>query len=112
MDSTASSLCPFCNIASSYLPIPFNDPESNPVSTAPDSDPLSHVILSTERVLAFLDIMPLTRGHVIVAPRTHYKLLGAMGVQAGQEVCSHFPSAYLYTFEDPSLPDVCVSFDA
>lgn len=99
MDSTAPPPCPFCNIASSYPPTPFNDPESNPVSTAPDSGPLSHVILSTEHVLAFLDIMPLTRGHVLVAPRNHYKLLGDMGVQAGQEVRSYFPSVHLYLFE-------------
>lgn len=99
MDSTAPPPCPFCNIASSYPPTPFNDPESNPVATAPDSGPLSYIILSTEHVLAFLDIMPLTRGHVLVAPRNHYKLLGDMGVQAGQEVLSYFPSLYLYLFE-------------
>lgn len=98
MDSTAPPPCPFCNIASSYPLIPFNDPESNPVYTAPDSGPLSHIILSTEHVLAFLDIMPLTRGHVLVAPRNHYKLLGDMGVQAGQEVCSYLPSLHLYLF--------------
>jgi diadenosine tetraphosphate (Ap4A) HIT family hydrolase len=86
MESTASPPCPFCNIASSYPPTPFNDPESNPVSTVPDLIPLSHLILSTEHVLAFLDIMPLTRGHVLVAPRNHYQTLGDMSVQAGQEV--------------------------
>ena len=37
--------------------------------------------------MAFLDIMPLTAGHVLVAPRRHYEMLGDMGVQAGQEVC-------------------------
>lgn len=37
--------------------------------------------------MAFLDIMPLTPGHVLVAPRRHYEMLGDMGVQAGQEVC-------------------------
>jgi diadenosine tetraphosphate (Ap4A) HIT family hydrolase len=87
MESIAPPPCPFCNIASSYAPTPFNDPESNPASTDPDSGPLSHLILSTEHVLAFLDIMPLTRGHVLLAPRKHYKTLGDMDVQAGQEVC-------------------------
>ncbi|KAJ5823307.1 hypothetical protein N7447_005647 [Penicillium robsamsonii] len=92
MDSNAPPPCPFCNIASSYPPTPFNDPESNPASTAPpDSGPLSHIILSTEHVLAFLDIMPLARGHVLVAPRHHYKLLGDMGVQAGQEMGKWLP---------------------
>jgi diadenosine tetraphosphate (Ap4A) HIT family hydrolase len=45
------------------------------------------MILSTDHVLAFLDIMPLTRGHVLVAPRRHYEMLGDLGVEAGQEVC-------------------------
>jgi len=95
MDSIAPPPCPFCNIASSYPPTPFNDSESNPTSTNPDS--LSHLILSTEHVLAFLDIMPLTRGHVLVAPRTHYKSLADMGVQAGQEVSkSHSISSAVY----------------
>jgi diadenosine tetraphosphate (Ap4A) HIT family hydrolase len=38
--------------------------------------------------MAFLDIMPLTRGHVLVAPRQHYQTLGDMGVLVGQEVCN------------------------
>lgn len=50
------------------------------------------MILSTDHVLAFLDIMPLTRGHVLVASRRHYEMLGDMGVEAGQEVCIfHLP---------------------
>lgn len=51
-------------------------------------DGSAHLILSTEHVLAFLDIMPLTNGHVLIAPRRHYEKLGDMGVAAGQEVCS------------------------
>lgn len=92
MDSTAALPCPFCNIASSYPPTSFNDPESNPVSMDPESGPLSHIILSTEHVLAFLDIMPLTRGHVLVAPRQHYQTLGDVSVQVGQEVCEVYPT--------------------
>ncbi|KAJ5779466.1 Histidine triad (HIT) protein [Penicillium paradoxum] len=91
MESTASPPCPFCNIASAYPPIRFNDPESNPTSTIPESGPLSHIILSTEHVLAFLDIMPLTRGHVLVAPRNHHQTLGDMGVRAGQEIGKWLP---------------------
>lgn len=36
---------------------------------------------------------------MLVAPRNHYKLLGDMGVQAGQEVRSYFPSAHLDVFK-------------
>ncbi len=33
------------------------------------------IIHETEDIIAFLDIQPLHRGHVIVAPKTHYKNL-------------------------------------
>jgi hypothetical protein len=82
------SPCPFCNIAASNPPAPFNDPESGSVSSDSASEGTAHLILSTEHVLAFLDIMPLTDGHVLVAPRRHYEKLSDMGVSAGQEVCA------------------------
>lgn len=39
--------------------------------------------------MAFLDIMPLTKGHVLVAPRRHFEMLGDMDVQTGQEVSDY-----------------------
>lgn len=54
--------------------------------------------------------MPLTRGHVLVAPRNHYKLLGDMGVQAGQEVRSYFPSAHLCLFNKQKAKNKNKSF--
>lgn len=39
--------------------------------------------------------MPLTRGHVLVAPRQHYKTLAEMGVQASQEVHCLFHTTVL-----------------
>ncbi|CAG8004720.1 unnamed protein product [Penicillium olsonii] len=83
--------CAFCKIAASHPPVPFNDPAINPTSTDPDLRPVSHLILSTEHVLAFLDIMPLTRGHVLVAPRQHYHTVGDMTVQTGQEIGKWLP---------------------
>lgn len=82
------SPCPFCNIAAANPPAPFNDPDSGSSLSESASDGTAHLILSTEHVLAFLDIMPLTNGHVLIAPRRHYEKLGDMGVAAGQEVCS------------------------
>lgn len=82
------SPCPFCNIAAANPPAPFNDPDSLSSSSESMVDGSAHLILSTEHVLAFLDIMPLTNGHVLIAPRRHYEKLGDMGVAAGQEVCS------------------------
>jgi len=83
-----SSACPFCNIASTHPPIPSNGAESGAKLKSPrqDTDPTAHLILSTEHVLAFLDIMPLTKGHVLVAPRRHFEMLGDMDLQTGQEV--------------------------
>ncbi|KAJ5983786.1 hypothetical protein N7481_005885 [Penicillium waksmanii] len=85
------SSCPFCNIALTNPTLAFNG--SGPSSNSPGQDPDStaHLILSTEHVLAFLDIMPLTRGHVLVAPRRHYEMLGDMDVQTSQEVGKWLP---------------------
>ncbi|OJZ92351.1 hypothetical protein ASPFODRAFT_28122 [Aspergillus luchuensis CBS 106.47] len=47
----------------------------------------AHLLLSTKHVLAFLDIMPLTRGHVLVATREHCERLGDVGVAVGKELC-------------------------
>ncbi|PYH99119.1 HIT domain protein [Aspergillus ellipticus CBS 707.79] len=100
--------CPFCDIASAYPPISpttyaqskKNDPHPNtvaPPSQPPTPDAMigdqarAHLILSTKTVLAFLDIMPLTRGHVLVAPRGHFEKLGDMGVGGGREVGQWLP---------------------
>jgi diadenosine tetraphosphate (Ap4A) HIT family hydrolase len=93
------STCPFCNIAASNPPAPFSDLDSGSSLSESASEGTAHPILSTEHVLAFLDIMPLTNGHVLVAPRRHYEKLGDMGVAAGQEVCSPILdlSVYLQT---------------
>ncbi|KAJ6171064.1 hypothetical protein N7470_000131, partial [Penicillium chermesinum] len=81
--------CPFCNIAATNGPAPIDQPESIPSDST--AAPTAHLILSTEHVLAFLDIMPLTRGHVLVAPRKHFQMLGDMGVEAGQEMGKWLP---------------------
>lgn len=86
-----SPSCPFCGIAATNPPIPFNESESSSSSPDRNSDPTAHLILSTEHVLAFLDIMPLTRGHVLVTPRRHFEMLGDMDVQTGQEVRGSLP---------------------
>jgi diadenosine tetraphosphate (Ap4A) HIT family hydrolase len=81
--------CPFCGIANAYPPQP-------PSQAAPALPPLepqqrSHafLILSTKHVLAFLDIMPLSKGHILVTTRDHYEKVGALGVRMGQEVSHH-----------------------
>ncbi|KAL4920224.1 HIT-like domain-containing protein [Aspergillus aurantiobrunneus] len=98
------SSCPFCKIAASYPPIP----PSTYLQTTPDSDSESKspadsstpkpnedghafLILSTKHVLAFLDIMPLTQGHVLVVPRTHYEKLSEVGVRISRELGTWLP---------------------
>lgn len=106
-----SEYCPFCNIASTYPPqspltfhpgtttthddrvLPPLAAETSEGTNSFPSQSQSHayVILSTKSILAFLDIMPLTRGHVLVVPREHCPTLGDVGVRVGREVCLFAP---------------------
>jgi diadenosine tetraphosphate (Ap4A) HIT family hydrolase len=56
--------CPFCKIA-----------ESIPPATEPQVLTTSHgsayPVLSTPTVIAFLDIAPITPGHILLCPRRH-----------------------------------------
>lgn len=64
--------CAFCKISSAY------QAESFPVPESPDPekvDPQCHLILSTPLVLAFLDIMPIAVGHILLTTRRHYTKL-------------------------------------
>ncbi|KAF2173180.1 hypothetical protein M409DRAFT_17125 [Zasmidium cellare ATCC 36951] len=64
--------CAFCNISSAY------PAETSPIPSSPDPekvDPQCHLILSTPHVLAFLDIMPISPGHILLTTRNHYRKL-------------------------------------
>ncbi|OAA53564.1 Histidine triad-like protein [Cordyceps fumosorosea ARSEF 2679] len=68
--------CPFCEIADHFPPYDPLSPPSDPVpaSTTTGSArhaPATFIVLSTPTVVAFLDIMPLSAGHVLVCPRRH-----------------------------------------
>jgi len=62
-----SSFCPFCNIAAHYEAS--ENPNPNPALV----DPPAFVVLSTKLCLAFLDIMPLSPGHLLVTTREHHE---------------------------------------
>lgn len=64
--TSTSDSCPFCEIVQSL-----NSPKSN--STPYDEKP--HIVLSTPHALAFLDRLPLTKGHTLLIPTNHYELL-------------------------------------
>lgn len=62
--------CPFCKIANAY------PAEASPIPQHPDPDlisPQAHVILSTPHVMAFLDILPMAPGHILLTTRDHYQ---------------------------------------
>ncbi|OAX78482.1 hypothetical protein ACJ72_07211 [Emergomyces africanus] len=91
----SSPNCPFCAIAAAHPPSP---PSRLPATTPPPllndthpPEPQTHLILSTKHVLAFLDIMPLTRGHLLVIARGHYEKLGNVGVEVGKELGKWLP---------------------
>ena len=91
-----SPSCPFCVIARTYGPI-------SPLAAADDSleldpgklEPPSFVLYSSEHVIAFLDIMPLTRGHVLVAPRKHRVKVGDLSPDEGAEVCRSLKPSFV-----------------
>lgn len=80
--------CPFCSIAAAYPGITTATTAASPSSTGEDEDlvaciptasaadparvdPATYLVLSAPRVLAFLDILPMTRGHLLVTTREH-----------------------------------------
>ncbi|KAK5947097.1 hypothetical protein PMZ80_001243 [Knufia obscura] len=84
-DQSPDSSCPFCTITSTYQPI--SPLETNHGDWDPDRlDPPTYVLLSTEHVVAFLDIAPLTRGHVLVAPRRHRVKVGNLQSSEAAEI--------------------------
>lgn len=87
VEDDSASNCPFCRIAALYKPY---DPTSPPAPDSPllsptkaDPNPETYVLLSTPDVIAFLDIMPLSRGHLLLCPRRHApKLTGTTAHEA------------------------------
>jgi diadenosine tetraphosphate (Ap4A) HIT family hydrolase len=84
-----SAGCPFCLIAATYTPsepyIP-SDPDSTLIA------PNCHLILNTKTVMAFLDIMPITMGHVLVVPRVHREKIGDLQGEEGAALGQWLPS--------------------
>ncbi|KAK3708909.1 hypothetical protein LTR37_011239 [Vermiconidia calcicola] len=65
--------CPFCAISVAYPPS-----SNSPIPLSPDPEkvfPQCHLILSTPHVLAFLDILPIAPGHILLTTRDHYRKL-------------------------------------
>ncbi|KAK4189424.1 HIT-like domain-containing protein [Podospora australis] len=67
--------CPFCTISKVYLPYdPSSPPAPSSKSVSPEltfPNPSTFILLSTPLLTAFLDIMPLSPGHLLLCPRAH-----------------------------------------
>lgn len=66
--------CAFCKISAAYPAAA----SSSPIPSSPDPElcqPQCHLLLSTPHVLAFLDIMPIAPGHILLTTRKHYEKL-------------------------------------
>ncbi|KAG5980962.1 hypothetical protein E4U55_003443 [Claviceps digitariae] len=79
--------CPFCAIAAAHVPYdPFHPPPSiDPTLTSPTS----FVVLSTPLLIAFLDIMPLSYGHLLLCPRAHRPKLTDATPQESLQLGNH-----------------------
>jgi HIT domain len=87
-DLDHSGRCPFCNILLAFPPVdPSGDPqEIDELLDQEKTNPPCVVIYSGERVLAFLDIQPLTWGHTLVIPRRHRVKMGDLEAADAAEV--------------------------
>ena len=72
--------CAFCNIAAHYPPSPTPSADYELVS------PSAFVILSTPLCMAFLDIMPLSPGHLLVTTRKHAEKISDVTEEEAREL--------------------------
>ncbi|KAL2121123.1 hypothetical protein VTJ04DRAFT_5150 [Mycothermus thermophilus] len=87
--------CPFCHIAATYPPY---DPAHPPPSTSPlispdrtSPNPSTFLLLSTPTLIAFLDIMPLSQGHLLLCPRAHRPKLTDVSPSEAAELGRYLP---------------------
>ena len=90
--------CPFCAIARTYParsgPIPLcnlNAAQTNLDCVPQEVDvnaiqPSCYLVLSAPEVMAFLDIMPMTRGHLLVTTRKHRRKIGDVKSEEAQDI--------------------------
>jgi galactose-1-phosphate uridylyltransferase len=80
--------CAFCQIITAYPVVsPLESPQTLSETLNPEKlHPPAFVLLSTQHVVAFLDIFPLVRGHVLLCPRRHAEKVGDMTSREGMEV--------------------------
>ncbi|KAH6718941.1 HIT-like domain-containing protein [Leptodontidium sp. MPI-SDFR-AT-0119] len=75
--------CPFCNIAIHW------PPSANPSADYELISPSAFVVLSTPLVMAFLDIMPLSPGHLLITTRQHREKISDVTDDEARELGSY-----------------------
>lgn len=79
------SSCPFCAIAETYPPSPSFNPDPELVT------PSAFVVLSTPLCMAFLDIMPLSPGHLLLTTRRHHEKICDVSDEESQDIGRWLP---------------------
>lgn len=85
--SAAPSSCPFCGIAHVYKPIaPADAPAEKQCFNPELVAPAAFVVLSSPLVMAYLDILPLSPGHLLVTTRRHHEKLSDITEEESREL--------------------------
>jgi diadenosine tetraphosphate (Ap4A) HIT family hydrolase len=85
LSKMTSSSCPFCNIAAHF------PPSSNPDGNYELVAPSAFVVLSTPLCMAFLDIMPLSPGHLLITTRKHHEKISDVSEEESRELGQWLP---------------------
>ncbi|KAK6363665.1 hypothetical protein TWF730_001085 [Orbilia blumenaviensis] len=84
--------CPFCAISRSNPPRSQISPYTAPSTASPTHNrETTHMILSTPQVIGFLDIMPLSPGHVLLTPRHHAEKIMDLTPEEGASLGAWLP---------------------
>lgn len=86
--SAPPTSCPFCTISSVFEPFdPLNPPPATSSLINPELvSPASFIVLSTPILVAFLDILPLSRGHLLLCTRPHRPKLSDVTVSESAQL--------------------------
>jgi len=84
----SSSSCAFCEIAKEFAAF---DATTPPAYLDDGHKRSAHVVVSTRDVIAFLDIMPLSRGHVLVCPRNHVEKITELSPADNARIAAWLP---------------------
>jgi diadenosine tetraphosphate (Ap4A) HIT family hydrolase len=83
-----SSSCQFCEIAKEFAAFNATTP---PAYLDDGQERSAHIVVSTRDVIAFLDIMPLSRGHVLVCPRRHVEKMTELSPADNAQIAAWLP---------------------